>query len=142
MTSITVIPAQKDLEQPSAGSSSHNLRENFLALINVKNHSGFSAEEIAHIEDHTIVELLIIVSKYDMVSEKKFKQMAKSIKNKSGRAISHTRALEIVARVFGYAHWYEASKVSGGAIKMFENKRNRSTLNLRSLLGLESDALN
>jgi hypothetical protein len=146
MTTIIELPAQKAPKQLTARSTSHNLHEHFLAFLNANNPTGFSADEfsadeIAPIEADTIVELLVSVSQHDAVSERTFKRLATRLKKTSGGAIKHSRALEIVSRVFGYAHWYQASKMSESGGKVFRNRRNRSALNLQKLLGLEVTAL-
>jgi hypothetical protein len=107
-----------------------------LAFLNASNLTGFSADEIAPIEVETIVDLLLNVSQYDGVPERKFKQLAKRLKKTSRGAIPHSRALEIVSRAFGYAHWYEASRLGERNGNVCRNQRDWSTLNLRTLLGL------
>jgi len=147
MTNIIELPPQKPPKQLSARSTSRNLHEHFLAFLNSNNPTGFSdeelsaeefsADEIALIEGDTIVELLAIVSQYDTVSERTFKRLATRLKKTSAGAIKHSRALEIVSRVFGYAHWYEASKVNKCGANLFKNRRERSAINLQKMLGLE-----
>lgn len=148
MTSIIQIPPQKAPKQLTARSASHNLHEHFLAFLNSNNVAGFSndeippveLDEIACIEADTIVDLLVTVSQYDTVPDSMFKKLAKRLKKTSGGAIKHARALEIVARVFGYAHWYQVTKARESNAGIIRNRRNRSTMNLRKLLGTDVSA--
>jgi hypothetical protein len=150
MTSITVLPAQKIPKKLTARTSPYNLHEHFLSFLNTNNATGFvteeittfdaeeivavTADEISIIDNETIIDLLIYVCQHSNVSERRFKNFAKRLKKSSAGSISHSRALEIVSRVFGYANWHEACKVIKSGTAKFENRRNCSNLKLHRLL--------
>lgn len=126
--------------------SSRNLHEHFSAFLNVNNLTGFAGEEeyfvveysvdeVCPIPEDTIIDLLTSVFQHDMISENRFKKMAKQISRGSSGAIAHSRALDIISRVFGYTHWYDANKFRKNKnVTFFENRRIRSKESLIKLL--------
>lgn len=142
LVDIVELPPQEAPKQLTARVAPHNLHEHFLAFLNANNESGFLADEILQIQADTIVDLLIDVSKFDVVTETKFKLSAKRLKKTSNGTIKHSRALDIVSRVFGYLDFHEVMNSSGraGGETTFRNRRNRSSLNLHKLLGLKRPA--
>jgi hypothetical protein len=137
MIVFTELPPQEAPKQLTARFAPETLRDHFLAFLNANNQSGFSADDIVSIDGDTIVDLIVSAARLDLVNETKCKMFAKRLKRTSNGAIKHSRALDIVARVFGYQTWSEACFSPEYAEKrLIRNRRNRTSLNLRQLLGI------
>jgi len=136
MPEVIHLPPQQEPKQLTAQQGHRHLREHFLAFLNANNPRGFTPDEVSSIGEDTIVDLLLLVAQSGAVPEKGFKGYATRIKKASNGVICHGRALELVARAFGYPGWNEVKHCHIASDGWIQNRRNPDKIRLK-LFGLD-----
>jgi hypothetical protein len=131
MVDLIYLPPQEAPKQLTARQGTQHLHEHFLGFLNANNCTGFTAEEVSSIGEDAIIELLLWIGRSPQVSERRFKRYATQIKRTTNGNISHSRALELVARALGYANWYEVKQLQKGTQRIISNRSNPDRLHLR-----------
>lgn len=151
MVNVIHLPPREPPKQLTAQNGVRHLHEHFLAFLNSNNPRGFAAEdvsadgrdgteisltsftaeEIASIEERTILELLLDIAKCPSISERQFKMHATRIKRASNGVILHTRALELVSRAFGYSSWHEVKVRLKRTLGPIKNQTTQDRLKLK-----------
>lgn len=136
MPDVIQLPPQQEPKRLTAQQRHRHLHEHFLAFLNANNPTGFTAEEVSSIGGDTIVDLLLRVAQSGPVPEKSFKDYATRIKKASNGVIRHSRALDLVARAFGYPGWQEVKHCHIDSYGWIPNRRNPDRFRLK-LFGLD-----
>lgn len=74
---------------------------------------------------------MLLAATSDEMAEKEFKLTAKRIKKASAGVMGHSRALEILAALFGYSRWHEARVELDRHGALVNRRRHRELINLK-----------
>jgi hypothetical protein len=129
---IQILPPAAGPKQYTVDARASTLHEHFMSFLNANNPCGFAADDISEVDPDTIGGLMLLVSTRDEISERDFKLAAKTVRVRTNRLITHSRALEILSSLFGYTDWHDARRnmVRNRGV-LVNRRRDRNRINMK-----------
>lgn len=127
---VIVLPPEPSPRGLTANAPTQTLRDHFLAFLSMNNPSGLDRELIDHIPSKSVGELMLLVSSKDWLRVDDFKRQARKLHKTSNGVIIHMHCLDLIARLFGYAKWTEASALAIDD-RILNRRADRSSINMK-----------